>query len=146
MTAFQTDKQDLLTDLAAAREELLAVVRPLGADDLARSRRGSWSVARILEHVIQAEHLYIHAVNAITAAAAVQLERGGAPASADDAAAALDSARGTLLDAIGQATEDNFYEIKQLGHEEYSVLSVIENIANHDREHADQIGKTLEAA
>jgi len=34
---------------------------------------------------------------------------------------------------------ETFYELRRVGHEEYSVLSVIENVANHDHEHAAQI-------
>jgi hypothetical protein len=32
-----------------------------------------------------------------------------------------------------------------VGHEEYSILSVLENVSNHDREHAEQV-KTILAA
>ena len=38
---------------------------------------------------------------------------------------------------------EKFYELRKVGHEEYSVLSILENVANHDREHAEQIRKTL---
>jgi hypothetical protein len=40
---------------------------------------------------------------------------------------------------------EKFYEVKPVGHEEYSVLSVLENVAHHDREHADQIRAILTA-
>jgi hypothetical protein len=51
-----------------------------------------------------------------------------------------------VLAAIDNATEDNFYNIRKFGHDEYSALSVLENIASHDREHAEQIARTLEAS
>jgi hypothetical protein len=33
-----------------------------------------------------------------------------------------------------------------MGYEEYSIFSMLENEANHEREHAAQIRKTLDAA
>ncbi len=39
---------------------------------------------------------------------------------------------------------ETFYELKRVGHEEYSVISVLENVANHDREHAEQIRAIVE--
>jgi hypothetical protein len=36
-------------------------------------------------------------------------------------------------------TEDEFYEVRQLGREEYSVLSLLENVELHDNEHSAQI-------
>ena len=34
---------------------------------------------------------------------------------------------------------ETFYELKRVGHEEYSVVSLLENVASHDQEHAAQI-------
>lgn len=45
-----------------------------------------------------------------------------------------------LLDGIDEAT---FYELRALGREQYSVVSVLENVASHDHEHLEQIAKTL---
>lgn len=143
MTDFQTDKQTLLNDLADARDELLRTVRPLTPEDLARARRGGWTVARILQHVIQSERLYAQAIAALVGAAAPVIDKTGEPQSIAETIAALEATRAAALHALEHASEDNFYEIKQLGHEEYSVLSVIENVANHDREHSEQIRKTL---
>jgi hypothetical protein len=36
---------------------------------------------------------------------------------------------------------ETFYELKKMAHEEYSVLSLLENVAGHDREN---IAQTLE--
>ena len=60
----------------------------------------------------------------------------------------LDS-RTALLKALGALEMDpkayeTFYELKKVGHEEYSVLSVLENVASHDHEHAAQIRAILE--
>ena len=61
----------------------------------------------------------------------------------------LDTRTATLkalkeLDLVPRAYE-TFYELRKVGHEEYSILSVLENIANHDREHAEQIRNILAA-
>ena len=45
--------------------------------------------------------------------------------------------------AIDHVKEEDFYRLQTIGHEEYSVLSILENVASHDREHAEQIRKTL---
>ena len=39
---------------------------------------------------------------------------------------------------------ETLYELNRVGHEENSVLSVLENVANHDREHAAQIRAIIE--
>jgi hypothetical protein len=41
--------------------------------------------------------------------------------------------------------KEDFYRLQAIGHEEYSVLSILENVASHDREHADQIRRTIES-
>jgi hypothetical protein len=41
--------------------------------------------------------------------------------------------------------EDHFYALRTVSHEEYSILSLLENVANHDREHAAQVEATLTA-
>ena len=49
---FADDLTRCREDLAAARQELLSVVRALSDTDLEKSRRGGWTVRRVLEHVI----------------------------------------------------------------------------------------------
>ena len=39
---------------------------------------------------------------------------------------------------------ETLYELNRVGHEENIVLSVLENVANHDREHAAQIRAIIE--
>ena len=48
-----------------------------------------------------------------------------------------------LLDGVDEAT---FFALRALGREQYSVVSVLENVASHDHEHLEQIAKTLAAA
>jgi hypothetical protein len=75
-----------------------------------------------------------------------------ANASDDDVAtsqavvAALERARGQLLTLLDGVDENAFYEVRSLGTTQYSVMSVLENVADHDHEHSGQIAKTLNAA
>jgi len=133
-----------------ARDDLLTIVDSLSRSDLDRARRGGWPVQRVLEHVIHSEHLYAQATAYLVGS---QVEAGGAsspPATASDARRMVLDSRKGLLDALKELETDpqgyeTFYELRKVGHEEYSVLSVLENVANHDREHAEQIRTILTA-
>lgn len=142
MSDFDADKKQLLEDLAKSRAELLAAVETLRPQDLVRARRGSWSIARILEHILHSERLYTQLTSTFS----------GRPSSVKDpdeftsgaaAAVALGTSRQAFLDAVGDVREDDFYRLQTIGHEEYSVLSILENNAAHDREHAEQLRKTV---
>ena len=136
--------------IGLARDELLAVVDPLSRADLDRARRGGWPVRRVLEHLIHSEHLYAQATAYLVGS---QLEAGGAnspPESASDARRMLLDSRKALLNALKELERDprgyeTFYELRKVGHDEYSVLSLLENVVNHDREHAEQISAILQA-
>jgi len=133
-----------------ARNELLTVVDSLGRSDLDHARRGGWPVRRVLEHVIHSEHLYAQATAYLVGS---QVGPGGAispPEAASDARRMLLDSRKALINALNELETDprgyeTFYELRKVGHEEYSVLSVLENVANHDREHAEQIRTILTA-
>jgi len=141
---FQSDLAALKTDIDASRTQLDSAVATI--NNLDRARRGGWSLRRILEHVIDSEWLYAILVSHLGGQQAPDRPQVSLDA-ADiaDAARQLTTCRQALLTALNGATEDNFYEIQKLGHEEYSILSVLENVANHDREHAEQINKVLSA-
>lgn len=146
MSTFTLDLEAALADMASSRAELVSTVQGLSGGDLQRGRRGGWPVHRILEHVIESEWMYAQAAAYLGGRPAP--ERGqtscaGQPI--DEVLCMLDSSRTALLGAIEGVTEDAFYEIKHLGHEEYSVLSLLENTAAHDREHAAQVRAVLEA-
>ena len=142
---FDTDLRQLKEELSASRAELLGVIQSLADSDLDRARRGGWTIARVLEHVIQSEAMYTAAVAAIAGASASSPQGGGPPGSQVEAVQQLMSTREALDSALASATEENFYRLQRLGHEEYSIASVLENLANHDREHAEQIRRTLTA-
>lgn len=56
---------------------------------------------------------------------------------------ALEGTRNAVLEGVDHVKEEDFYRLQSIGHEEYSVLSILENVAAHDREHAEQIRKTI---
>ena len=143
---FAADLEALTADIAASRATLVSAVQRLTDSDLDRARRGGWPVRRVLEHVIQSEWLYATLV--------AHLRRGTVPERqhiscdgqpVDEILCLLDASRTALLQALDGVSEDAFYDVQRMGHEEYSVLSILENVANHDREHAAQVGVTLSA-
>jgi uncharacterized damage-inducible protein DinB len=136
--------------IEASRRELLAAVDSVGRADIDRARKGGWTVRRVLEHVIVSERLYAQAVAYLCGAQASGAPTKPSPGSASEARTMLLDSRKSLLAGL-EALEldprayETFYEVKKVGHEEYSVLSVLENVANHDREHAEQIRTILAA-
>jgi len=142
---FDSDLQELRNELSASRAELLDVIQSLADSDLDRARRGGWNIARVLEHVIQSEAMYAAAIAAIAGGSASSPQGGGPPGSRAEAENSLLSTREALENALASASEENFYRLQRFGHDEYSVASVLENVANHDREHAEQIRRTLTA-
>jgi uncharacterized damage-inducible protein DinB len=141
---FDSDKSALLLDLEDARAALLAAVRRLSPDDLERARRGSWSISRILSHLLQSERLYTQLISMFSGEPVSPA--GAGPPTLDAIPSSLETSRGALLAAVLQVRSEDFYRLQIIGHEEYSVLSILENVANHEREHAEQITKTLDSA
>lgn len=136
---FERDIEDNRNALSEARAELLAVVRGLRDGELDRARRGGWSVRKVLEHLVQSEWLYARLVQHLRGPAVQGDIVSGAPASVQDAEDRLSASRAALLAAVEGVDEESFYRLSAVGHEEYSILSVLENAANHDREHAEQV-------
>ena len=146
MTAdFEQELTGAREQLEAAREELLAVVGALNDADLARSRRGGWAVGRVLEHVIQSEWLYAGLVAHLRDWPSPGDVVTGVPTSVADAVDRLAASHRALLVALDGVDEASFYRLRAIGHEEYSILSVLENESNHDREHAAQVQAILSA-
>jgi uncharacterized damage-inducible protein DinB len=131
-----------------SRDELLRVIDSLGRADFERARKGGWPVNKVLEHVIVSEQLYAQATAYLCGAQVPTGRESSAPGSATEARTMLLDTRKALLKALEELEMDpmspeKFYELRKVGHEEYSVLSVLENVANHDREHAEQIRTIL---
>jgi len=146
MTTFTLDLEAALANLTIARADLISAVQALSGADLERGRRGGWPVHRILEHVIESEWMYAQGAAYLSGKPAP--ERGATACAgqpADEILCMLDSSRTALLGAVEGVSEDALYDVKRIGHEEYSVLSILENAAAHDREHAHQVRATLEA-
>jgi hypothetical protein len=96
-------------------------------------------VRRALEHVIESELTYVRVVQHLRGMPVAQDAIEAMPVSADDARTRLDASRAALLEALEGVDEESFYKLASLGREEYSVLSLLENTSNHDREHAAQV-------
>jgi len=144
MSDFTADLADSTSAMRGARVALRARVAAFGAGDLERERRGGWPVRRVLEHVVESEIAYArviaHLRGAEAPAAPDAEQASSSPASA---VAALDATRDMLLRALDGVREGEFYELRSLGHEQYSVLSVLQNVAAHDHEHLAQIERIL---
>jgi DinB superfamily len=145
VSEFDSEKDALLSDLKKSRAALNEVVAGLSADDLSSARRGSWPVSKILDHVVHSERLYAQVVS-VFSGVGTSVEPSGTPSTPAEALARLEATRSALLDGISRVKEEDFYRLQMIGHEEYSVLSVLENVANHDREHAEQIRRTIASA
>ena len=142
MSDFETDKAGLLNDLQRSRAQLNDVVGKLSTGDLSVARRGSWPVSKILDHVLHSERLYAQLIS-VFSGVGTSVEPADSPSTSAEALTALEATRKAVLDGVGHVKEGDFYRLQTIGHEEYSVLSILENVASHDREHAEQIQKTL---
>lgn len=145
MTEFDSDRAALLSELETARAQLNEVVGRLSPGDLSSARRGSWPVSKILDHVLHSERLYAQLIS-VFSGVGTSIEPAGNPSKAAEALRALEATRKAVIDGVGHVKEADFYRLQTIGHEEYSVLSILENVASHDREHAEQIRKTLTEA
>lgn len=137
-----TDLNAARSELATARDQLLKVLGRLSEADLDRARRGQWPIRRVLQHVLESERLYVAGL-AHLQGQAQPAQSSGMPDDLDGLVNALGATRETALGLLEGASEETFYEIKPLGHEEYSVFSLLENVALHDREHAAQVEQIL---
>jgi hypothetical protein len=142
-TDFDRDLSTSRADLGSARRELLDVLSPLSDADLDRAPRGHWPVRRVLEHVIWHEQIYVRMVAHLRGAPRPGEMPDYTPSSKANALQLLDDSRSALLSGIDGIDEETFYKLAKMGYEEYSCFSMLENEANHEREHAAQIKKTL---
>jgi uncharacterized damage-inducible protein DinB len=125
-------------NLQLRRDELLGAVSGLKDVDLVRARRGGWTVGKVLEHITNSEWHYARLVANLRGRGEVAHENHAA-AGVADASEALASSRAALLNAIDGVSEEDFYRLGPIGREEYSVVSVLENVEQHDIEHLGQI-------
>ncbi len=144
-TTFQADLTSARSDLDAARAELITVVQSLNDADLEAARRGGWTIARVLHHVIQGDTYYTGTIGYLSENPRPTNMPPSAPASVSDAIQQLEAAGAAFRSALESVGEDAFYTVKPVAHEEFSVLSLLENVTHHDREHAAQIQTILSA-
>jgi len=140
---FERDLGRCRAELDGARKGLLGVVSSMTDGNLDKAPRGHWPARRILEHVIWHEQVYVRYVAHLRGRKIEGEMPDYTPASVNDARRLLSESRQALLDGIEGIDEETFYRLGKLGFEEYSVVSMLENEANHEREHDEQIDKTL---
>jgi phosphinothricin acetyltransferase len=130
--------QRALAAMHERREGLLSSITPLAAGDMAQARPGGWSVGRVLQHVIESEHAYAkliaHLAGRVAPEGTFSAPRGGT-----EAAEMLGETRAGVRAMLEGIDDTTLYRLARIGHEEYSPLSVIENIAAHDEDHHRQI-------
>jgi len=144
MSEFEAELAENRASLETARRALLEEVRRLGVGDLERRRRGGWSIGEVLRHVADSEIAYVKVIGFIRSAhEEIENATDAEMASPEAAIGALARSRAALLRSLGGVDEDTFYELRTLGHEQYSIVSVLENVTMHDHEHREQIAKTL---
>jgi uncharacterized damage-inducible protein DinB len=141
---FKRDLDENLRAIAHARSDLLKEVRSLSPADLQHVRRGGWSVQEVLRHVIDSEVAYVKVIGFLRSTPSdLTNSNDDDLVSGETVAAALERVRKTTLSLVQGIDEDTFYALRALGKEQYSVVSVLENVASHDHEHLEQIAKTL---
>jgi hypothetical protein len=138
MSEFETQLSEITASLECRRNELLAGLSDLKDEDLGLARRGGWRVGKVLEHVVGAEWHYARLARNLRGLDDIQEETCEAEGVAE-VTAALSRSRAALLEAIDSVTEEDFYRLRGVGREEHSVVSVLENVEQHDVEHLGQI-------
>ncbi len=139
------DLKRAINAMESARRDLLALIAPLTAEDFARARPGGWTLQRVLHHVIESEATYAKLLAHQTGRKAPALELA-TPGDAAEAAAELDETRTAVSGLVDDVDGEVVYRLVRFGSEEYSVVSVLENIAAHDRDHAGQIRELVPAS
>jgi uncharacterized damage-inducible protein DinB len=141
---FNRDLEENLGAIRSARSALLDAVRRLAPGDMERVRRGGWSIREVLRHVIDSDVAYAKVIGFLRGSP-IDVANGTDDdlASGQAAAAALERVRELTLSLLDGVDESTFYDLRALGREQYSIISVLENVASHDHEHLEQISKTL---
>ena len=140
---FEHDLKRGRAALDEARNELLDVVSTLSDADMDAAPRGQWPVRLVLRHVVWHEQIYVRYIAHLRGGRIEGEMPDYTPSVVNDARRLLSESRAALLSGIDGVDEETFYRLGNLGFEEYSIMSMLENEANHEREHAEQIRKTL---
>ncbi|HLB23583.1 MAG TPA: DinB family protein [Dehalococcoidia bacterium] len=131
-----------LEAMRVSRAALVAVIEPLTAEDMAKSRPGGWSTGRVLHHVIESEVAYVKLLAHLRGLAAPDIA-AVVPLDGKDALSQLARTRDVLLRMAEGIDDETLYRLAPLGSNEYSALSVLENDADHDHEHLAQVSRLI---
>jgi hypothetical protein len=137
-SSFEAHLQEVCRDLEERRGALLEELSSLDDGALPLARPGGWTIAKVMDHIIGSEWHYARLAGQLRGLE-VRESQHGAVSSVPGAVGALAASRKALLSAIEGVSEADFYRLGALGREEYSVVSVLENVAQHDHEHLEQI-------
>jgi phosphinothricin acetyltransferase len=99
----------------------------------------------VLHHVIESEGIYAKLLAHQCARPAGDM-RADEPADGGDAVAMLEGTRRSVLAIVDGIPDEILYRLTTIGHEEYSPLSILQNVASHDRDHYAQIADVLSTA
>jgi uncharacterized damage-inducible protein DinB len=145
VSEFGAERERTVADLRAARAGLIDLVSGLSDSDLGRGRRGQWTIAGILEHVLESDLQYARLIAVLRGQESSG--QGLDPTDTASAAAkALATTRDLILLAAEGVDEETFYRLGGPGHQQYSVLSTLENVTLHDHEHGAQIEQVMAVA
>ncbi len=134
------DLSSTLAEMASNRDALVSAVRDLSAEDLEKARPGGWSAGRVLQHVIESEVAYVKLLAHLRGKIAPDLA-STAPRDGADSIAQLERTRTAVLEMADGIDDETLYRMAAMGQNEYSALSVLENVADHDHEHLRQISR-----
>lgn len=137
---FERDLRPAEGELEAARSELLGIVQAMSDSDLERALGGGWRVRRVLEHLIDSEWEYARLVARVRELPGMPGDMvSGPPPSVAGAVARLQASREGLLAVVAGVSEDSLYRQRAVDGVECSVLEVLQHVAQHDRDHAEQV-------
>ncbi len=144
---FERDLRNAQGELEAARAELLGVVEVMSDSDLDRALGGGWRVRRVLEHLIDSEWEYARLVARVRELPGMPGDMvSGPPSSVAGAVARLQASREGLLAVVVGVDEDALYRQRSVDGVECSVLALLQHVAQHDRDHAEQVRVILAEA
>ena len=143
-TSHEEDLRRVIADLKRERAALFRTLRPIEAGDFDRARPGGWSIGRVAQHLVESDVLYAKLLAHQTQRDAGDLP-GIEPADGASTMAALMVTQRAMLHMVEGIDAETLYRMTKVGHEEYSPLSLLENIAMHDGEHQAQIESLLRA-
>lgn len=145
---FQAEVEKAVNAATEACTELQILVGELTAEQLALSQRGGWTIRRALQHIIQSNNLFylgiiLRARGRKTTASTESINEPSSPA---EASSLIHSGVAAVVDAVAGVDEATFYRLEPARDgNEYSVLSALEGVALHTREHTEQIRAIMRA-